>query len=91
MYSTALQLAAEAVKDITPPDYEAMAARLERLDERLKHVEDTDAMLRAYIVEDERWHFDDDLQSAREGRALSPRMTFQEFAQRWADGWRPTQ
>ncbi len=75
-------LVSAAIKEMTPRDVKAMERRLER-------VEDAEDMLRAFVIYDELWHFNDDHNEARHGRRPAHRMTFDSFEQKWHQGWRP--
>ncbi len=76
------ELAAAAMKRMTPPD----ALKMEQ---RLVRVEDAEDMLRAFVIYDELWHFRDDHNEARRGRKPAHRMSFDTFEEQWQSGWRP--
>lgn len=78
----AQEIAAAALKKMTPPD-------VRKMEERLLRIEDVEEMLRAFVIYDELWHFHDDHNEARRGRAPAHRMTFDRFEKRWNTGWRP--
>lgn len=78
----AQEIAAEAMKKITPPD-------VRKMEQRLLHIEDVEEMLKAYVIYDELWHFHDDHNEARRGRKPAHRLPFDRFEQRWNTGWRP--
>lgn len=75
-------LVSAAIKEMTPRDIRSMEDRLER-------VEDSEDMLRAFVIFDELWHFSDDHNEARHGRRPAHRMTFDTFEAKWKQGWRP--
>lgn len=85
----ARELAKQAMAEMTPPDYAAMQKRLDRYDETLERVQDAEALLRAFVIYDELWHFHDDRAQARHGRIPSTRIPFDMFEERWQKGWRP--
>lgn len=78
----AQEIAAAALKEMTPPD-------VRKMEERLLHVEDVEEMLKAFVIYDELWHFHDDHNEARRGRKPAHRMPFDRFELRWKAGWRP--
>lgn len=82
----ALETAREDVrlvlKELTPPDAAKMEARLSGL-------EDAEAMLRAYVIYDELWHFHDNLDDVRRGNKPARRLSFETFEGKWMKGWRP--
>lgn len=78
----ARELAAAAMKEMTPPD-------VRKLEERLLRVEDAEDMLKAFVIYDELWHFHDDHNEARRGRKPAHRMSFDAFELKWKRGWRP--
>lgn len=78
----ARELAAAAMKEMTPPD-------VRKLEDRLIRVEDAEDLLKAFVIYDELWHFHDDHNEARRGRTPAHRMSFDTFEERWQQGWRP--
>lgn len=78
----ARELAAAAMKEMTPPD-------VRKLEDRLIRVEDAEDLLKAFVIYDELWHFHDDHNEARRGRTPAHRMSFDTFEERWKQGWRP--
>jgi hypothetical protein len=78
----ARELAALAMREMTPPD-------VVKMEERLMRVEDAEDMLRAFVIYDELWHFHDDHNEARRGRKPAHRMAFDTFEEKWKAGWRP--
>lgn len=85
----ARKLAAAAMREMTPPDVRRMEEGLRRLGDKFDVLEDSEAMLRAYVIYDELWHFHDDLDEARRGRRPAHRMPIEAFEQKWKSGWRP--
>lgn len=88
-FEEAKQLAAAAIREMTPPDVAEMERRMARMTERLVFIEDAEDMLRAFIIYDELWHFEDDMNEARHGRRPVTRLTLEVFESKWRGGWRP--
>lgn len=87
----AKQLAKQIVAEVTPPDYAEMGRRLSNMDTRIKILEESDRIHRAYIIYDEHWHFDDEMAAVRHPECTpAPRYTFDQFRDKWRDGWRPS-
>lgn len=82
-------LALEVIKEIAPPDVKRMEDRMAGLGKRLDRAEDAEELLRAFVIYDELWHFNDDANEARHGRRPQVRMTFDVFEEKWREGWRP--
>lgn len=86
----ARQLAKAIVAEVTPPDYAEMERRLANMDRRIKVLEESDQIQRAYIIYDENWHFADEMAAVRNPECTpAPRYTFDQFKERWRQGWRP--
>ena len=86
----AKELAKQIVAEVTPPDYAEMGRRLGNMERRVKSLEESDQIQRAFIVYDEEWHFNDALAAVgRPDCAPAPRMTHNQFKRLWRDGWRP--
>jgi hypothetical protein len=59
------------------------------LKERFDEVGRALRIMRAFIVYDEDWHFRDQRDDAAAGRTVGPRLCFDDFAEKFAAGWRP--
>lgn len=88
----ARQLAQEIVNKVTPPDYAEMGRRLENMDARVRTLEESDRVQRAYIVYDAEWHFDDEMAAVgRPDCKPAFRLSFDHFERLYRSGWRPGQ
>lgn len=86
------RLARELMPELEPPDYLVVKGQLANVMERVLDLEIQNAAYRAYIVEDEEWHFQAHLLVARLGDGeceLPPRLGWSEFLNKWKTGWRP--
>ncbi|MFA5711476.1 hypothetical protein [Mycolicibacterium sp.] len=88
----ARQLAQEIVNKVTPPDYAEMGRRLENMDKRVRTLERSERLYKAYIVYDADWHFDDELAAVGHPDCKpAPRLSFDQFEELHDNGWRPGQ
>lgn len=86
----AAELAKQIVAEVTPPDYAEMGRRLSNMDKRVRALEWSDQVQRAYIVYDAAWHFDDELSAVGHPEcAPAPRLSFEAFETLYREGWRP--
>ncbi|OCB43951.1 hypothetical protein A5721_22950 [Mycobacterium vulneris] len=86
----AKELAKQIVAEVTPPDYAEQGRQLANMDRRVKTLEESDQIQRAFIVYDEEWHFNDALSAVgRPDCAPAPRLTHNQFKKHWRAGWRP--
>jgi hypothetical protein len=81
------------------PDYAEMERRLERMDsaqkraeDRIKRLEQSDEIQRAYIAYDADWHFDDEMAAVgKPDCEPADRLPFERFKALYREGWRPGQ
>ncbi|MFN3005160.1 hypothetical protein [Mycolicibacterium wolinskyi] len=89
----AKQLAKQIVAEVTPPpppDYAEMGRRVANMERRVKALEGSEQVQRAFIVYDAEWHFNDELKAVgRPECAPAPRLSFDRFETLWRSGWRP--
>lgn len=71
------------------PVIDMMRRELASVMDRLEGLEQADTIQRAFISYDERHHFEASLVAARAGITMLHRIPFDEFAEKWKQGWRP--
>lgn len=85
-------LAREIAGEIEPPDYQEMGRRLNNMDRRVKALEESDEIQRAFIAYDADWHFDDEMAAVgRPECQPAARLAFSRFRELYRGGWRPGQ
>lgn len=88
-------LAVELLPKVMPSDYAVVKGQLHNVIDRVEDLELENQALRAFIVEDEEWHFRLSLAVAtvpdveHQIQALPTRYTWTEFLANWRTGWRP--
>lgn len=88
----AREIAQQIAASAQPPDYAEMSRRLGRMETRLRRLEESEELMRAFIAYDAEWHFSDRLDAVeRPECAPAPWLTFVQFRQLWDRGWRPGQ
>lgn len=88
----AKQLAKQIVAEVQPVDYQEMGRQLENMDRRVRTLERSNEVQKAFIVYDAEWHFDDELSSVGHPDCKPAfRLTFDRFEALYEQGWRPGQ
>lgn len=79
----------EIRKAVEPEDYQQLKDRVTNCTNELTETRIERNALRAYVIEDEEWHFDDSLLAIREKRDPRTRLSWEEFFSKYRQGWRP--
>ena len=86
-------IATELVPKVMPDDYGVVKRQLTNVISRVTDLEIENIAMRAFIVFDAEWHFQDELVDASLGKprenSRPRRIPWEEFLEKWREGWRP--